>query len=280
MSNFNPTSISEQLLFTTVRIDTKDFSGKDFFGTGFIIDYINKKGQQVPFLVTNKHVVKDAKLGSLTFLKKENNAPVFGKTQTIQFKNFENMWHGHVSDEIDVSVMPLGPALNQLETNGTPVYFISLPMNSIPSPEAFQNLDAVEEIIIVGYPKALRDKFNLTPITRKGITATPVFIDYESKPIFLIDAPVYEGSSGSPVFLLNLGSYHTKKGDTVMGDRMMLLGIVAESFYYFETVSKSTEVKSKRISQARRFLDIGVVYKSPVILETIKNALKTLNQSE
>ena len=57
-----------------------------------------------------------------------------------------------------------------------------------------------EEIVFIGYPSGLRDEHNSTPLIRRGITASPIWNDFGNDPIFLIDAGVYPGSSGSPVF--------------------------------------------------------------------------------
>jgi len=48
----NPTSVSEQLLFTTVRIDAEKSSGEKVFGTGFIVDRASEDGKNaVEFLI-------------------------------------------------------------------------------------------------------------------------------------------------------------------------------------------------------------------------------------
>ena len=99
--------------------------------------------------------------------------------------------------------------------------------------EQLKDLSAIEEIIFVGYPDSLRDEVNMTPITRRGITSTPLDQDFNGEPVFLIDASVFGGSSGSPVFILNQGSYTTPKALKV-GTRIIFLGIVAESHYFFE----------------------------------------------
>ena len=64
-------------------------------------------------------------------------------------------------------------------------------------------LNALEDIIFVGYPEGIIDQLNIVPLFRKGSTATPYFLDFESLPVFLIDATALPGSSGSPVFLVD-----------------------------------------------------------------------------
>jgi S1-C subfamily serine protease len=54
-------SLAEQLFFTTVRIETENSSGRGS-GTGFIYSY-EWDAKTALFIVTNKHVVKDARIG-------------------------------------------------------------------------------------------------------------------------------------------------------------------------------------------------------------------------
>ena len=73
----------------------------------------------------------------------------------------------------------------------------------MPDATALAKLNAVEEIMMIGYPNGLWDAKNNLPIVRRGITGTPAFVDYNDKPEFVIDAACFPGSSGSPVFIVN-----------------------------------------------------------------------------
>jgi len=65
------------------------------------------------------------------------------------------------------------------------------------------------------------------PVMRRGITATPPYLDFMGKQEFLIDASIFPGSSGSPVFLFNQGTWVLRNGNTNAGGfRIQLLGIV------------------------------------------------------
>jgi len=272
----NPTSISEQLLFTTVRIDAEKSSGEKVFGTGFIVNREREDGKSAYFLVTNKHVIKDTMSGTLRFLAKKDNKPDFDKHLEFHYTDYKSTWYGHPEDSIDVAIYPLSRTISQAREQGTEIFFKTITSNLIPSQSQLDELDALEDIIFIGYPKTLRDEKNLLPIMRKGITATPAIIDYEGKPIFLIDAPVFGGSSGSPVFINNIGSYHKKSGGTVMGNRVFLLGIVAEAYHFFEENEiKKIKTKIKSISETRHYMDVGVVYKAHTINETIDNFLQS-----
>jgi hypothetical protein len=106
------------------------------------------------------------------------------------------------------------------------------PREHIAIPEQVSDLDAVEEVMFFGYPDALYNPVNLTPILRRGSTATPLQLNYGGEPEFLIDASVFPGSSGSPVFIANFATYmNGRTGEVkVGGSRTMILGILSSSF--------------------------------------------------
>ena len=88
-------------------------------------------------------------------------------------------------------------------------------------------LNAIENVVMLGYPNGLWDKKNNLPIVRRGVTATPPYIDFEGRPEFIIDCACFPGSSGSPVLLYNVGSFLRKKDSKVrVGGRLKLLGIL------------------------------------------------------
>lgn len=50
-------------------------------------------------------------------------------------------------------------------------------------------------------------------------------VDYEGKKEFLIDASIFNGSSGSPILISNLSSFTNPDGRLALGNRFFLLGI-------------------------------------------------------
>ncbi|MFT3756084.1 MAG: hypothetical protein QM769_09065 [Pseudoxanthomonas sp.] len=73
----------------------------------------------------------------------------------------------------------------------------------IPTPQQVTKLDAAESVTFISYPNGVWDSKNLLPVARRGTTASPIEVDFEGTPRFLIDASVFGGSSGSPAFILN-----------------------------------------------------------------------------
>lgn len=113
-------------------------------------------------------------------------------------------------------------------------------MNSsfIPDDDYMQSITQTDEVIMIGYPGGLRDELNNQPIFRKGILATSPSKNFGGERKFLIDMPVYGGSSGSPILLFS-ETEHLERGGTQagihLGGRLKLMGINAATFTSTET---------------------------------------------
>ena len=274
-------TIAEQLLFATLRIVAPRVDGPDSVGTGFIVSYRWTDDRQGPFLVTNKHVVQGTVLGNLSFTLEhrpgDDPEPYIGQSTSVSLGGGAWRWVEHPSKDIDLAALPLAPVRKHLaERNETP-YYRSIPTDLIPGQDGLEDLDAVEEVLFVGYPSGIYDQANNLPIFRKGITATPVTVDYEGKPVFLIDASVFPGSSGSPVFIYNNGSWSTRGGQLMSGRRVLLLGVLGsvyrredESSLRFEEVPAAV----RPVVRTTQMIDLGIVYKARTVVETIDHLLR------
>jgi len=272
-----PESIFENILFTTVRVEARLPNNSTSTGTGFVFNYV-KNDKQYLFVVTNKHVIKNSIKGKLTFNQSDGEKPILGKVFTIDYSNFESQWIGHPQDDIDVAIMPFAPVLNELSNRGVQIFFKSLTPDLIPSDKVLrEEIDAVEDIVFVGYPSDIYDRRNLLPVVRRGITATPISVDFEGKPAFLIDASIFPGSSGSPVFLCNIGSYSPKGKGLVVGSRVFFLGVVASVFIRKDlNTIELIDIPTGKVPVVvtTQMVDLGIVYKSIVIKELIEEFLK------
>jgi S1-C subfamily serine protease len=274
-------TLAENLLFSTVRIEASG-SERDSIGTGFVFAYESElmgEGRAAFFMVTNKHVIRDASNGSFVFIKAddEGNNPVLGHGVKIPIMQFEDHWHGHPNDEVDVAVMYLNPINKAVEDAGELTYVRPIAKNHITTQDVIDRLDAVEEILFIGYPDGLYDEANLTPIIRRGSTATPLQLDYGNEPAFLIDASVFPGSSGSPVFIANFATYMNRRTGEVFagGSRTIFLGILSASFF----IEEDGQIERRPIPMAKeelvvtteQMIDLGYVYKASTITETIED---------
>jgi len=224
----NLNDLSTQLLFTTVPIWTELANGDQKSATAFIynVPVPSKEGQSVPLLVTNHHVVNGAKRGLIELIERDGDQP--NREKRVRIEISADALGQHVSAELDVALIPLGPTLNQVQAAGRPAFFRSITPDIIPAPDVLSQLAAMEEVVFIGYPSGLRDEINANPLIRRGITSTPVWNDFHGRPAFLIDAGVFPGSSGSPVFIFNQGAYATKDG-LVVGSRLLFLGMICQS---------------------------------------------------
>ncbi len=195
---------AQQLLFNTVPIEVHNQEGHLIgTGTSFALSHTFPEYGEELFLVTNKHVVKGGFTGYLYFTEIKDGHPNIGKPFFV--KNdpyFEIGWHGHPSEDIDITVTPISWMLDMIGKGGSVAFLKNVATDIIPDSRYIDSLDALEDILFIGYPNGMFDKKNYTPILRVGTTATPVQLDWEGRPIFLIDASVFPGSSGSPVFYL------------------------------------------------------------------------------
>lgn len=220
-------TITEQLAYSTVRIECELVTGGNCTGTGYFCKFKDnpEKQEHIPVVITNKHVVRGAKKGKLIFSVSKNGMPVDTEHFEINLDNFENFWKGHPDDEVDLCAMPIAPFLRVAEQSGKPLFYIPLDVSLIPNKQQLDDLSAMEDIVMIGYPNGIWDSVNNKPIYRKGITATHPCRDYNGKKEFLIDAACFPGSSGSPVFILNENGYRDKKGNVYLGaSRIYLMG--------------------------------------------------------
>lgn len=258
----NLNDINNQIIFTTLPIWIDKKNGSKAVGTGFFYGKKVDNNTSIPFIVTNAHVVENAKNGLISLIKRNGEKPVLSDKIIVEVPG--EMLTKYIDKENDLAIFPIGPIINQLSQNKINIFFRSIDQSLIPNRDIINNLSAVEEITFIGYPSGLYDRKNNIPIVRKGITATPLWNDFNGKKIFLIDAGVYPGSSGSPVFIINIGSYSHSGGITI-GNRIFFLGVISK------TILRNEEYSNV-------YLGLGEVIKSNVLKDFVDQITKTIDK--
>lgn len=218
--------ISELLTYSTIRIECTLAGGARSTGTGFFFAFAKTEATHKPAIVTNKHVVRGAEEALLLFHESNpDGSPHPSSSCRIKVEDFSRCWIDHPDPDVDLCILPCAHILRDMESSGRKPFHAPLEPVLIPSKAEIDDLTAVEEILMIGYPNGIWDSANNQPIVRRGITATHPAKDYEGRREFMIDAACFPGSSGSPVVLYNNGSYPVR-GGIAMGTRVKLLGIL------------------------------------------------------
>ncbi|MBD8477963.1 trypsin-like serine peptidase [Microbacterium sp. CFBP 8794] len=254
-------SLTEQLLFITVRITTLTEDGRAGSGTGFLLSEDDPQGGTSLLVVTNKHVVAGAATVRMHFLAAAGDSPELGQERVLVSKS--QQFVGHPDPEIDIAMIGVGGALDKLAETGMPAFFRSVSTSMCATSEALRDFEPIEPVTFIGYPNGLYDSTSLLPIVRQGHAATAMDVDYEGKPTFLIDASVFPGSSGSPVFLVPRPSAPDKYGNVTIGGPArppLLLGVVAAVHQRQVPVLQTNA--SGGVPFVYDLIDLGVVYKA------------------
>lgn len=243
-------------------------------GTGFFYAHQNSN-RSVLYLVTNYHVLTG-------FPPLEGKPPIgdniafqfhlsdieTGKVKTIRLplfaKNGKPLWIQSAScPEADLAIIPIITALYQ----NCKVYCISAEWA-----KGKLKVRPTTQVTLVGYPYGYYDKENALPIWKTGSIASEPKVDFEGKPLFLVDVSAFPGMSGSPVFAISYGMYETEEGDTTVGGIRKFLGIYASMQMrrkekFLEEILHETKVGVIDYES----LELGHIWKADLILETVKS---------
>lgn len=244
----------ENWLYSTIRIEVESGSG-----TGFLVslekEIYGLKKDKI-FLVSNKHVVNFDE-GMIPIWENDGTSPKKEKFIKIKITNFKEKWIFHPDENIDIAILPMNNLLDQCHKMGFGEFLRMFPASFVIEDVYLgQNITPIEEIIFMGYPIGIWDEYNMVPIVRRGLTATPIYMNFRGYPLFLIDASVFPGSSGSPVILIK--------------DKTYLLGIISESFID-SNFYRLEKVKKMKGIQVKNFVDLGLVFKSHLFVNLMKD---------
>ena len=270
----------EETFFTSCVLVSYEGNAGPISGSGFILFQESTNGVrvQIPgmepktgrfFLVTNKHLIPAE--GNHKLLKirvpirksgrkeiKEISVDIFDTN--AKYRDFVRL---HPDDDTDVAIIEM------TETASEQHFYVGLLSSDLlVTKEQLRSgqLRTGDEIYIIGYPHAIFDPRNESPVLRVGIISTDPLggwaFNEELKTVhglpdkidgFLIDAHVYAGSSGSMVVLRPQPNY--QRGGLSLGGLKAtpyILGIVSGS------------IPIRELGSVQR-MGLGIVYSSDTI---------------
>jgi hypothetical protein len=262
-----PQTIAEQILFSTLRIEAHGPGTSVSIGTGFFfaVHPPERPDLQLLLLVTNKHVVGGSdRFNTVMHTKGEDDHPIGTKAITINARLGDG-WVGHEKAEVDLCALPMGPIM-QGPMDGK-AFVRAIEPNIMMSDEQLLGLDAIEEVVMYGYPNGLWDATNDLPLIRRGITASHPGLDYlvEGVATTVVDMACFPGSSGSPIFVLNNGAYANKSGGMAIGQRLIFLGALFAGPQYLNDgriVIKDVPTATQPVAVTPMMMNLGYLIKA------------------
>lgn len=252
---------TREAFFSTVRI----FGSK--LATGFLYQ---SAFEEPTYLVTNRHVVETSSELTGALLQANGDQPVLGETVEYDLDPERRRWAFHPNPSVDVAVLNFDHLLGEGMQAGTPApYYTTIAGDWAPNDTDISDFNYVEDVSFVGYPSGMHDKIMMTPIVRRGITATPFQINWMGSPAFLIDAYVVRGSSGSPVLCIHNGIFRNGLAYSP-GIRAAFLGVLGKGVQNGPEEATWADL----LSREPLYANLGVVFRWNTISETISALLR------
>lgn len=193
---------AQKITFATTRIDT--YKKGKYTGRGTSFFYSIKSGDTSNIvLFTNKHVIDDSdEIRFKMILRDAEGKPNYNNRCEFKITGLDVSKNVFLhSKGLDLCGIYIQNLIDELHNQKLKLFYANLEESDIPTAEEWQKYDAIESVIMVGYPKGLMDKAHNMPLVRQGITASWLKLDFDNEPKFLIDCTSIPGSSGSPVFV-------------------------------------------------------------------------------
>lgn len=245
-----------QIAFVSARISIEASNGASTsIGTGFFYKALLNDGTDrfIILLISNKHVFLDPK-GKLSIILNRKNAegkPDYGNVESFVSVNFEGAYFAHLDTNVDLA------CVNVTTISYSDVFYLNLSddfLNEIDHKKISPGTD----VIFVGYPENRYDVVNNLPLIRKGSIASVPEVDFNGKGQIVIDAQVFQGSSGSPVFV-------------AIDGHMALLGVVSE------TMIRHAQLQTLPANQSQvgvqQMIGLGIIIKQRHVKELIEDAV-------
>lgn len=262
------------------------YQGKQLQGTGFFYDELGPKDPNLTeqwreiktiWVATNRHVLlpkikgKEITPEVLTFhLRKIVNNRFVWEPISLDTIEFTKRVRLHPNQEVDVALLQIDDLVkNKIKNNEQLIQYFAVSEENLPGNNNI-NAEVADDVIVVGYPKSFYDEVNVFPIVKSGIIASRWGLNFNGLPIFLIDAKLFPGSSGSIVItkpidlkMVNGRLMHSKD------KQFAFLGVYSGEPY---REHKPIDLEDLTIIRKDSF-NLGTVWYGHLIIEIAKNGV-------
>lgn len=250
-----------QLCFLTARILVPISEGLNSVGTGFLYSKIlpDHPDRSVILLISNKHVFCDpTKNIQISFNERlENGDPDYGNIKKFEQNNFLNIYYEHPDNITDLACVNISSIAN------SNVFYKNLDDKFLEKID-YKQIYPGSNVLFIGYPENRFDSINNLPLIRKGSIASVPHIDFNGRAEVVIDAQVFQGSSGSPVFVVDNNNYK-------------LLGVVSETMIKHSQLQTITAgITNVGVQQ---ILGLGIVIKQAKVIELINHVVSEISKN-
>ena len=279
----------EYLVNAAVKIQTVDSvvmrDGKEVpyggYATGLFFLLESKKGK-VPTIITTKTAIASAQSVTFFFLDADTaGLPVYGNLRPVTIARNELAILFHPEAEVDLAMILINPILDYLQKQKIKISYHNLDESLIPNDSVMNTLNVIDDLLMIGHPAGVRPELNGVPFVKKGVSATPMFLDYQQKKEFIADIPVYDGSSGAPVVLYLPLNHSNRFDQRTPRQNVLLVGInyaALSGGYRQKTIPRLAHLLSGPEQEpAEKMFDAAIIIKSQKILD-FKKLLEPLKK--
>lgn len=235
----------ETILLKTTSI-IHEYHNNTYRGSASCFFCEDENGEK--YIITNKHVINGINRVEIVLTARD------GRIENIPIILGNDV---KVHHEYDLCAIPFSRAYSKVQEAGFPPYVVRIAMPGII--KDFVTFNRIQEIYMVGYPKAIYNEGINLPIIQRGITATSLCDGYNGKRMFLTDMPVIYGSSGSPIYIID------------KDENPCLVGINYGTFVTEFSVYQSRMYHKKMIGKVKAPIPLGLAVRSDVLIDLLSN---------
>jgi hypothetical protein len=243
--------------FITTRIEIEQPNGAGTsVGTGFFYraELGDGSGRSIILLISNRHVFLDP-AGTLRISLNgmgDEGALAYGSVRSFQQTNFSAGYFAHPDSDVDLACVNVSPVTHER-------VFLRTLSDAFLDPIDYDRILPGQTVLFVGYPDNRYDVVHNLPLVRAGSIASLPSVDFNGRGQIVIDAQVFQGSSGSPLFV----SYD---------NRYRLLGVITATMIrhsMLQTIPSNISGLS-----VQQILGLGIVIKQRHVKELIDHAIQ------